>query len=144
MFEADAFLSGPTVPYARFPNIGVTVTGIVADEPRVVDQVDINGIPRRWDDGNKMVMLAVHLETDDGLVLLPVKGSKAPESRSMRAAVSAAITASGADGLRVGGRLRVTYIGDGKPHKPGMTPPKLYRATYEAPGTFDYFDGGAL
>lgn len=133
--SADDFLNGPLLPFARFPQIGDTVVGIITDEPYVTEQTDINGMTRTYDDGNPMLMLAVHLDTVDGPRLLQVKGSLAPESRSMRAAVAQASRVANTR-LQVGGRLAVTYIGNGAPHAPGMHPPKQYRAHYEGPGTF--------
>ncbi|MDQ6773829.1 MAG: hypothetical protein M3024_12715, partial [Candidatus Dormibacteraeota bacterium] len=63
---------------------------------------------------------------DDGRRALFVKGN-------MRDAVAAAVRAAGARGLEVEGELQVQYVGDGKPSKPGLAPPKLYEARYRRP-----------
>jgi hypothetical protein len=135
MFSPDVheFLSGPAVPYAKFPLIGDTVSGRVVDEPFMADQLDMNGEVRVYDDGNPMRMLVVPLVTDDGeRVNLAVKGSVDPASKSMRAAVASALTEANAR-LQLGGRLIVVYIGDGDPPRPGFHAPKQYRAMYEPP-----------
>lgn len=133
--EISEFLNGPSLPYARFPQHGDTVMGIVSEPPRMCVQTDINGDERYYDDGNPMMMLGVVLDTEHGPCLLQVKGSSIPASRSMRASVAAACRAAGRD-LEVGGRLIVTYVSDGEPPKPGYHAPKQYRVKYEPPGTF--------
>lgn len=51
---------------------------------------------------------------------------------AMASAVRNALRDEGVDGLAVGGRIAVTYAGDGE-RKPGKNPPKLYAAAYAAP-----------
>ena len=131
--EVDDFLGGPGLFFARFPDIGDTVSGVVCRQPYVTEQVDMNGDVKRYEDGNPMKMLVVPIEVEDGReVCLAVKGSLDPASKSMRAAITAALNEADAR-LQVGGRLTVVYIGDGEPARPGFFAPKQYRASYEKP-----------
>lgn len=130
-YDIDDFLYTPsTDPFAKFPNIGDTITGIIHEEPYMTNQFDSNGEVRVFDDGNPMKMLIIPLSTMNGNVLLPVKGSVIPESKSMRAAVTAALREAKAK-LEVGGKLTIVYIGDGEPPRPGFNAPKQYRAVYQ-------------
>jgi hypothetical protein len=140
--EANDFLMGSAVPSAKFPVVGTTVTGVITEDPAVVDQKDLDGNVKTWDNGDPQKMLVVTLQTadrdpeitdDDGMRKLYVKGSKNPESKSMTAALSAAVKKARAKGLEIGGKVTVTYVGDGKQDKKGFNPPKQFEAVYEAP-----------
>lgn len=140
---ADEFLFGGGVPSAKFPTIGTIVTGtIVEPAPHVTEQRDLEGEVRLWSNGDPMKMLVVTIATserdpeigdDDGTRRLYVKGSKDPASKSLTAALGAAVRNAKANGLEVGGKLTVTYVSDGKQEKKGYNAPKQYEATYEPP-----------
>lgn len=133
--SADQFLMGGGVQSAKFENVGDSVAGDVHDEPEVRQQTDLStGALKFWDDGRPQMQLVVTLKTslhddadDDGLRKLYIKGKYLTE------AVREAVRKAGAKGLEVGGRLQVTYTGDGPQTKRGFNPPKLYRAEYARP-----------
>jgi hypothetical protein len=140
--ESQDFLFGGGVPSAKFPEIGATVTGTITEEPRLDEQRDLEGEVKTWSNGDTMKMLVVTLATtdrdpdiedDDGLRRLYVKGSKDPKSKSMTAAIGAAVRKAKANGLEVGGRLTIRYSGDGEQERKGFNAPKQYDATYEPP-----------
>lgn len=140
--EANDFLLGSAVPSAKFPEIGTTVSGVITEEPTVQDQRDLDGEVKVWDNGDPMKMLVVTLQTkdrdpeitdDDGVRRLYVKGSKNPESKSMTAALSAAVRKAKAKGLEIGGTITVKYVSDGKQDKKGFNAPKQFEAVYVPP-----------
>jgi len=134
--DPDSFLMGGGVPSASFLKIGRSVTGTITEKPQVQQQRDMNtGNPKVWEDGNPMLQLVVTLQTDehdadieddDGRRRIYLKSN-------MKRAVSDAVRKAKANGLEVGGKLTVTYTGDGEPTKRGFNPPKLYDAEYEPP-----------
>jgi len=134
--SADEFLMGGGIPAASFPTIGTTVEGEIVEPPRVEQQRDLTtGEAKYWADGSPMLQLRVVIQTgqidtsipdDDGRRTLYVRGN-------MLRAVRQAVRTAGARGLEVGGRLKVTYSGDGEPTKRGFNPPKLYEASYTPP-----------
>lgn len=136
MTSANDFLMAGGTTSAKFPSPGTTVAGTIAREPEVQQQRDFtSGELKFWDDGKPMQQLQVILATDerdpatpddDGQRAIYVKGN-------MLKAVREAVRKAGAPGLAVGGRLSVTYTGDGEASKRGLNPPKLYAATYTAP-----------
>jgi hypothetical protein len=82
-----------------------------------------------------MMQIVVQLQTDerdpandadDGVRGLYIKAN-------MLSAVRTAVRAAGATGLDVGGRLSVTYTGDGQPKRRGGKAPKEYTAAYAPP-----------
>lgn len=140
--DPNAFLLGGGGKSASFPEPGTTVTGTIADPPEVRQQTSMNGDPLTWDNGDPRLQLVVSLKTqqredpdDDGIRKLYVKGSKDPKSKSLHAAVAAAVAEAGAKGLEVGGTLSVTYTGDGVASQRGFNPPKQYQARYTRPDT---------
>lgn len=134
--SADEFLMGGGIPAAAFPTIGTVVEGEIVEPPRVEQQRDLtSGEAKYWADGSPMLQLRVVIQTgqidtsildDDGRRTLYVRGA-------MLKAVRQAVRAARAKGLEVGGRLTVTYSGDGEPTKRGFNPPKLYVADYTPP-----------
>lgn len=138
--SADAFLMGGGGASAAFDNVGDAVTGTV-ESTEVRQQTDFqSGQPLTWDDGQPRMQLVVSLQTaeredsdDDGIRKVYVKGSKKPGSQSLHDAVASAVRASGAKGLEEGGTLTVTFTGEEAPKTRGMSPRKLYSATYAAP-----------
>jgi hypothetical protein len=51
----------------------------------------------------------------------------------MHDAVATAVRASGSKGLEVGGTLTVTFVGEEPPQQRGLSPRKLWEATYAQP-----------
>lgn len=147
---AEQFLLGGGGKSAKFETVGATVTGKIAASPQVRQQTDISsGAALTWDNGDPKMQLVVQLQTteriddeDDGMRNLYVKGSKDPASKSMHAAVAAAVQNAGAKGLEVGGTLTVKYVGDGVSKTRGFNPPKQYEATYQAPDASEFLGGG--
>jgi len=141
--EADSFLFGGGGKSASFDTIGTTHTGTIIEPPRVENQTDIKtGEVKTFDNGDPRRQMVVVLQTDerdpsveddDGVRRLYVKGSPKPESQSMTAAIGAAVKAAKANGLEVGGKLTVTYIGDGPQTERGLSAPKQYAAAYVPP-----------
>jgi len=136
----SSFLSGGGGKSASFKAIGDRIKGtIVSAEER--QQIDLDtDLPAVWSDGKPKMQLVITLQTDehadpddDGIRNLYVKGSKKPESKSMTAALIAAIKAAGVSNIDVGGTLAMAYIGDGEPTKRGFNPPKQYQAAYKPP-----------
>ncbi|MEU0691941.1 hypothetical protein [Streptomyces uncialis] len=131
--SADDFLMGGGVPSAKFPTVGHTVSGRISERPTVEQQRDFTtGELKFWDDGKPQMQLVVTLATaerdpenpeDDGTRRLYVKGQ-------MKNAVAAAVRATGARGLEVGGTLTVTYSRDGVKTNPRFNAPKNFDAQY--------------
>lgn len=138
--DPNAFLLGGGGKSAKFENVGDSVTGSITQVPEVRQQTKLeDGTPLTWDNGDPKMQLVVSLQTelredgdDDGIRKLYVKGSKDPASKSMHAAVAAAVQQAGAKGLEVGGRLTVRYVGNGVAKTRGFNPPKQYEASYVA------------
>ncbi|WP_426566410.1 hypothetical protein ACPPVT_07640 [Angustibacter sp. McL0619] len=138
--SANDFLLGGGGRSASFLTVGATAKGQIVSTPEVRQKTKMGtGDLETWDDGSPKLQLVVTLATDerdpadaedDGVRKLYVGGSKKPESKSMHAAVAAAVIASGAKGLEVGGTLQVTYVGDGTSKTAGFNPPKQYQAVY--------------
>jgi len=145
MSEAEDFLSGgaktPSVSWRNVP-VGHTVTGTIARPSKVMQQRDPDsGDLLWWDEAktqprNQLVVYLdlgiAHPDTEafpdqDTVWALYVKG------KSMTEAVRTAWRASGRPSLEVGGKLTVSFIGEGKATKKAFNPPKLYAASYSAP-----------
>ena len=133
--DANDWLMSGGVKATKFENVGDYVVGHIM-RPPVMQQVrDINTRqPKYWDDGKPQLQMVVTLMTeerdpedpdDDGQRCLYIKGQ-------MQRAVADAVRKAKAPGLQVGGKLMVTYVGDGKPSGKGMNPPKLYDAKYRS------------
>lgn len=126
---------GGGVPSARFENHGDSVTGTIYDEPAATQQTDFTtGEPLVWPNGDPRMQVVVTLATDlrddsedDGLRRIYIKG------KSLTGAVRDAVRKAGAKGIEQGGRLTVTYTGDGVAERRGINPPKLYTASYTPP-----------
>lgn len=132
---ADQFLMGGGVKSAKFANIGDGISGTISEYPEVRQQTDLKtGKLKTWDDGRPKMQLVVTLQTtlrddaeDDGLRRIYVKG------KSLTDVVRDAVRKAGAQGLEVGGQLRVQYVGDGEAANRSLDPPKLYAAEYARP-----------
>ena len=136
---ADRFLLGRGIPAAKFTDPGDSHAGTITDMPEVRQQREYgSGKPLFWEDGSPKEQLVVHIATDerdpdvdgdDGVRAIYAKGNMRD---AITAAVRRAITRTGVrEGLRPGGRLTVTYTGDGQGN--GPIPPKLYAAEYIPP-----------
>lgn len=138
--SADQFLMSGGGKSAKFPAIGTTVTGVIANPPEVQQQRDpADSKPKFWDDGKPMLQLRVTLATaerdpadpeDDGERNLYVKGQ-------MQRAIRDAVKAAGAARLDVGGTLTVTYVADGEKKNAAFNAPKVYAAAYVPPNPLD-------
>ncbi|MEU1448712.1 hypothetical protein [Streptomyces mirabilis] len=131
--SADDFLLGGSVPSAKFPTLGTSVSGRITERPTVEQQTDFTtGELKFWDDGKPQLQLVVTLSTsdrdpengdDDGTRRVYVKGQ-------MKNAVAQAVRSAGARGLEVGGTLTVTYSADGVAKNPRFNAPKNFTAQY--------------
>lgn len=145
--DSASFLSGGGAPAAKFRKIGDTVTGVITSEPRLEQQRDFEtGNPLVWSDGNPRMQLVVEVQTDEVDASIPdddgrrrffIKGA-------MKSAVAQAVKASGRKQLDVGGRLSISYSHDGEASRPGLNPPRQYKASYTAPaaGQAKFLGGG--
>ena len=104
----------------KFGTPGATITGVITRTPNVVETDDLGGGRSK-----KLVV-----DVDDGNTTWAIW---LPANKGITRAVSKAVTASGAAGLAAGGKLTVTYTGDGEPSQPGYNPPKLFTAEYAQP-----------
>jgi hypothetical protein len=139
---ADDFLLGGGGTSAVFENIGDHVTGVIISTA-VQQQTDITtGVPLKWDNGDPRQQLVVRLQTtqrdpanpdDDGVRNIYVKGSKKAGTQSMHDAVATAVRQAGGKGLQEGGTLTVTFVGEEPPSQRGLSPRKLWSATYQQP-----------
>jgi hypothetical protein len=139
---ADQFLLGGGGSSAKFDQIGDSVTGVIISTD-VQQQTDITtGAPLTWDNGDPRQQLVVRLQTeqrdpdnpdDDGIRAVYVKGSKKAGTRSMHDAVATAVRAAGGKGLEEGGTLTVKFVGEEPPSQRGLSPRKLWEATYVQP-----------
>jgi hypothetical protein len=138
----DQFLLGGGGASAKFDTIGDSVTGVIISTD-VQQQTDITtGAPLTWDNGDPRQQLVVRLQTsqrdpdnpdDDGTRAVYVKGSKKTGTRSMHDAVATAVRAAGGKGLEEGGTLTVKFVGEEPPSQRGLSPRKLWEATYVQP-----------
>jgi hypothetical protein len=134
-YDANDFLMGVGIPGAKFPSIGSSITGAVTKEPELMQQTDFDtNEPLVWSDGRPRMQARVILATDerdpeiaddDGTRALYVKAA-------LQKAVASAVRSAGAKRLEIGGKLTVTYTGDGQAVGK-KNPPKVYSAKYEPP-----------
>lgn len=134
--DPNDWLLASGVRSASLKNVGDNVVGHIMRQPELQQQRDINtGAPKTWNDGNPMMQVRVVLMTeerdasdpeDTGERAIYVKGN-------MQKAVALAVRQAGATGLEVGGKLMITYTGDGAVTQRGFNPPKLYTAKYRSP-----------
>lgn len=129
------FLTGGGIPSATFPEIGAGVAGEILGYELQQQRSFDTGEPLFWDDGAPRQQVAITLQTqvrdvsiedDDGRRRIYAKAQ-------MREAIRTAIRESGHKGDIAGGRLKVTYTGNGKATKKGLNPPKVYEAQFVAP-----------
>ena len=113
--QINTFFSPDRGDTAKFANVGDAVAGVVTD---------VQLVPDTFNPGREVLL--VKLGDEHGTV-------KALYVRSpgQREAVGEAVMAAGSNALDVGGRLKVSYVGD-KPLSGGKSM-KVYSATYTAP-----------
>lgn len=134
--DPNSWLMTGSVKSTRFQSVGDYVVGHIMHTPQMQQVRDINTKqPKYWDDGKPQMQMRVILmteerdqedEDDDGQRAVYIKGQ-------MQRSVADAVRKAGAPGLQIGGKLMITYTGDGKASGKGMNPPKLYEAKYRAP-----------
>jgi hypothetical protein len=133
---ANDLLMGSGAKSASFLEIGASITGRIAMEPKAAQQTDPkDNSLKTFANGDPMMQVVVQLATDqrdpaieddDGLRTVYIKSN-------MLKAVREAVKASGAKGMEVGGTLTVTYVADGEKTNKAFNPPKLYTAAYKPP-----------
>lgn len=139
-------------PAAKFEKLGDHFAGeITAMNQR--QQTDINtGAALTFNDGTPRMMWVISLRQADGdTVALYARGGKFKaangEGESMLNAIAAAVRASKATSIEVGGQLAVAWTGESE-SQAGRNPARLYRAQYKAPAPVadsipvDLFGGG--
>lgn len=144
MTDVDKFLFGGGGKAFKFEEIGDTVEGVIEDI-QVAQQTSMeDNTPLSWPDGSPRMQLIITLQTDlhegdddDGQRKLYAKGGKYEVSSgtgtSLKDAIADAVKKAGAKSIDAGGKLKVGYSGEGKRTNRGFSPPKLFRASYEAP-----------
>jgi hypothetical protein len=145
--SANEMLMGGGIPSAKFETPGTVISGPITATPEVQQQRDYaTGELKFWDDGKPMQQIKVMLQTDqrdtadpydDGQRAVYIKGN-------LLKAIRTAVRTAGATGLEAGGKLTITYTGDGEPSKRGFNPPKLFAAVYESPAAPGLVDANAL
>lgn len=115
-------------PSAKFHTIGDTYKGTIA---RVGEFSGVNDL-----NGKHETSVVIDLDTDNGTYTLwcrtHLDGDVVPNG--ITRAVADAVRNAGKSGLpEVGGTLAVRYEADGQSSKPGMNPPKIYKAQYAPP-----------
>jgi hypothetical protein len=131
--QNDPFAGGDQYPSVKFPTVGASVTGIIAEAPSMVQGRDFeSGELASWPDGNpKMVVV----------VPLIIGGERhnlwAPKPSALFAAIQAAKKTAGDAPLAPGGTLTVTYTHETPNEKnPRLNPTKQFSAVYQAPDAF--------
>jgi hypothetical protein len=129
--EIDALL-GARAPAIAWPEIGAKVEGTIIKMQDSV-QTDIDGNIQRYPSGEVRKQVVLTLQTklkdnadDDGVRTLYVKSF-------MTAAFRDALQKADAPGPRPGGKVKVTYTGNGEPKRKGLNPPKLFAVIYTKP-----------
>lgn len=117
----------------------LTVTG-----KEVRQKLDDDGQPATWSDGNPIWQIILtgetgyrspDIEDDDGVRYLYIEGSLKRSSKSKMAAFAAALEAAGIDSVELGGKLTITYVGNGEKTSadPRKSAPKQFEATFVRP-----------
>lgn len=134
--DVDAyFANAQAIPALSFLMIGTTHEGtIVSKEMAQMRDIRSNA-PLHWDNGDPKMQAVITLqmppdqtvEDDDGLRKLYCG------SYGVKLAIAKAIKDAGANGLTVGGTIKIRYTGNGTPTTKGFNPPKQYVARYTPP-----------
>lgn len=116
---------------AKFPTIGTTVTGAITAVHPPEPQTEFE--TRQPIPGKTQVRIELStdmrdpdIDDDDGSRTLYVRGW-------MTGAIGQALRKAGAPQPEPGGKLTITYTGDGAPTRPGLNGPKQYAAEYTPP-----------
>lgn len=126
---------------AKFENPGDTVSGEIMEIGEPVQQKEF-GTDRIafWNDGSPKMQVKITLqtqernpgdETDDGKRNLWV--SESGKKGGMLASIRDAVRNAGADTIRPGGWLQMTFTGHDPESQNPKNPRKMYQAAYEAP-----------
>jgi len=114
----DVLMGGGGAPTAKFPEPGDTLDGTIVAPPQVYQERDYDpnnpggGKPKTYPSGDPIMAVYVDVQTaqrdpsileDDGVRRFYIEG------RYLKGDVRDAIRKTGATGLEVGGRLRVTF-----------------------------------
>jgi hypothetical protein len=131
--SVQSFFSSSTGRTVKFPEVGASVTGTIIAVHPPEQQTTPQGDPVTWKNGEPKMQIRIEVQTDernpeieydDGSRVLYVKGK-------MQGAVGDALRKAGAQTPEVGGKITVTFSGE-EPN-PGLSPTKLYTASYEKP-----------
>lgn len=130
---------------AKFEQIGASVAGEIMEIGEPVQQKEFGtDRPAYWNDGSPKMQVKITLQTqernpedatDDGKRNLWV--SESGKQGGMLAAIRDAVRTAGADTIRPGGRLQMTFIGHDPESQNPANPRKVYQASYEAPAPAD-------
>ena len=125
----DPFAGGESVPSLSFKDlpVGTTYTGIVLEEPQVVQARDYEtGQPAFWPDGNQKKTIVIRLEVDG-----EERSLWAPIPSAMKTAIA---EAKGTNLIEKGGILAVRFDSEVPNAKnPRLNPQKIYKARYTPP-----------
>lgn len=126
MTTTDPFLAGgDSLPGFKFANVGDKLVGQIT-EARQVDDRDMDGSPRTWDNGDPRKVWVFDIDTDaDGVAdhSLWVRGN-------LYSVLRAAIADAGIP--TVGAMISVEHHALGEAKKRGYHPPKLFTAKAKA------------
>jgi len=140
--EINADLMGQGAKAFPFDNMGDAVTGtIVSGKKRQQTSLGDDPKPMFWDNGDPKMMTVLVLQTslrenaeDDGKRSVYLRGGSPDvatgSGTSSAAAVREAVKRAGAQGIEIGGTLSLKWTGLG-PSKRGLSPAKLYTASYK-------------
>jgi len=143
--DPDELLMSGGSTTANFPLIGQSYTGVVkAKRSQQRRDMKDNSL-LFWDDGNPQMQIVADLQCEPLGYKMDKKGNRTPFPEDdgmrslyifgrMRTAVRDAVRETGAPTIEIGGKLTVTYTGDGEVPGKGMDPPKLYSAAYVPAG----------
>lgn len=139
----DILMGNGGAPTAKFDTPGRTIGGRIVSEPVAYQEREYdprnpgNGAPKFYpQSGDAIMSVRVDVSTterdpadpeDDGTRRIYIEGKR------LKDAVRDSVRQAKARGLEVGGTLNVTFTGLGQAEGVGMSPPKLYQATYQAP-----------
>ena len=116
---------GDSLPGIKFTDVGDKATGQIIAMRQVVDK-DINGVVRKWSNGDDRMVWVFDLDTTgDGVAdsSLWVRGN-------MYTAIREALKDAGIP--TVGAMIQVTHHALGTPPSKGMNPPKLFTCKAKA------------
>lgn len=142
--EVSKFLQQTGALAFPFNNVGDYVVGALTDmDLRQQTDMETNA-PKYWTNGEPRMVLVLTLQTelqdnenDDGKRSVWCRGGNyiaaSGSGTSSLVAVRDALKAAKVADLEVGGLLKMTHTGLGKPTSKGMNPPKLYTCVYEPP-----------